>query len=89
MESDAQAKDGAESRALTLPPPARLLPPAPIGADARAVRAWFDDAVETTEPQMDGSLGAERAAAQAYQASDGASPDNPGHGTLGNGANGQ
>jgi len=37
----------------------------------------------------DGTLGAELAAAQAYQASDGASPDNPGRGTLGNGANGQ
>jgi site-specific recombinase XerD len=67
MESDAQAKDGAESRALTLLSPARLLPPAPIGADAGAVRAWFDDAVETAEPEMDGTLSAERAAAQAYQ----------------------
>jgi site-specific recombinase XerC len=67
MEGDAAADDEAESRALTLLPPARLLPPAPIGADARAVRAWFDDAVETAEPQMDGTLGAERAAAQAYQ----------------------
>ena len=51
----------------TLPTSARLLPPAPIGADAKAVRAWFDDAVETAEPEMDGTLGAERAAAQAYQ----------------------
>jgi site-specific recombinase XerC len=67
MDGDAQAKDGAESRALTLLSPARLLPPAPIGADAGAVRAWFDDAVETAEPEMDGTLGAERAAAQAYQ----------------------
>jgi hypothetical protein len=50
----------------TLPAFARLLPPAPVGADARAVRAWFDDAVETAEPEMDGTLGAERAAAQAY-----------------------
>jgi len=53
--------------ALTVIPPARLLPPAPIGADAKSVRAWFDDAVETAEPEMDGTLGAERAAAQAYQ----------------------
>jgi site-specific recombinase XerC len=51
----------------TLPAYARLLPPAPIGADAKAVRAWFDDAVEIAEPEMDGTLGAERAAAQAYQ----------------------
>jgi site-specific recombinase XerC len=67
MDGDAQAKDGAESRALTLLSPARLLPPAPIGADAGAVRAWFDDAVETAEPEMDGTLGAEREAALAYQ----------------------
>jgi site-specific recombinase XerC len=40
---------------------------APIGADAKAVRAWFDDAVEIAEPEMDGTLGAERAAAGAYQ----------------------
>jgi hypothetical protein len=33
------------SGALTVIPPARLLPPAPIGADAKSVRAWFDDAV--------------------------------------------
>jgi hypothetical protein len=38
---------------------------------------------------MDGTLGAERAAAQAYQASDGASPDNPECDTLGNGGDGQ
>jgi site-specific recombinase XerC len=55
------------SGVLTVFPPARLLPPAPIGADAKSVRAWFDDAVETAEPEMDGTLGAERAAAQAYQ----------------------
>jgi integrase len=55
------------SGVLTVIPPVRLLPPAPIGADAKAVRAWFDDAVETAEPEMDGTLGAERAAAQAYQ----------------------
>jgi hypothetical protein len=62
-----EAPNEAESRALTVIPPARLLPPPPIGADAKLVRAWFDDAVETTEPEMDGTLGAERAAAEAYQ----------------------
>ncbi len=69
MGGDAEAKDGAESRALTLlpPPSGHLVPPAPIGADAKSVRAWFDDAVETAEPEMDGTLSAEREAAQAYQ----------------------
>jgi hypothetical protein len=62
-----EANERAESPALTLLPPARLLPPAPVGADARSVRAWFEDAVETAEPEMDGTLGAERAAAQDYQ----------------------
>ena len=67
MDGSAEAQNEAESGALTLLPPARLLPPAPIGADASAVRAWFDDAVETAAPEMDGTLGAERAAAQAFQ----------------------
>ncbi len=67
MEGISEAGNDAESGALTLLPPARLLPPAPIGADAKSVRASFDDAVETAEPEMDGTLGAERAAAQVYQ----------------------
>jgi site-specific recombinase XerC len=67
MDGNLAADDGAESRALTLLPPARLLPPAPVGADAKSVRAWFDDAVETALPEMDGTLGGERAAAEAYQ----------------------
>jgi site-specific recombinase XerC len=62
-----EARDEADSRALTLLPPPRLLLPPPIGADAKTVRAWFDGAVETAEPAMDGTLGAEREAAQAYQ----------------------
>ena len=67
MEAGTDASGDAQSGALTLLPPARLLPPAPIGAAADAVRAWFDDAVETTEPAMDGTLNAERAAAEAFQ----------------------
>ncbi len=54
----------------TLPAFARPLlpaPSAPVGASAGAVRAWFDEAVETAAPDMDGTLGAEREAAQAYQ----------------------
>jgi site-specific recombinase XerC len=66
MDGIPEAGNDAEGGALTLLPPARLSP-APLGADAKAVRAWLDDAVETAEPEMDGTLGAERAAAQAYQ----------------------
>jgi site-specific recombinase XerC len=67
MDGDSEADDSAASHPLTLLPPPRLLPPAPIGADATSVRAWFDDAVEIAEPAMDGTLVAERAAAHAYQ----------------------
>jgi site-specific recombinase XerC len=67
MDGGATARRETESRSLTVLPPARLLPPAPIGADAESVRAWFDDAVETAEPEMDGTLRAEREAALAYQ----------------------
>ena len=57
MDSNAAAQDAADSRALTLLPPPRLLLPPPIGADAKTVRAWFDGAVATAEPAMDGTLG--------------------------------
>jgi site-specific recombinase XerC len=83
MDGYSEADDGAESRALVVPPPAgrtsigdadaslpastRLLPGAPVGADAKSVRAWFDAAAEIAEPKMDGTLGAEREAAVAYQ----------------------
>ena len=41
--TDGQAGTSGEtaSGALTVIPPARLLPPAPIGADAKSVRAWL------------------------------------------------
>lgn len=68
MAGCAETREEAETDALTVLPPARrLFPAAPVGAAAKAVRAWFDDAVETAEPEMDGTLGAERAAAQAFQ----------------------
>jgi site-specific recombinase XerC len=66
-EGQAGTADAAARGALTVIRPARLLPPPPAGADAKLVRAWFDDAVETAEPEMDGTLGAEREAAQAFQ----------------------
>ena len=40
--------------------------PAPLGADATAVKTWFDEIVEAEAPVLDGSLAAEREAAEAY-----------------------
>jgi integrase len=51
----------------TLPTSARLLPGAPVGGAAAAVRAWFDAAIEAVVPAPDGTLHAERAAAEAFQ----------------------
>ena len=56
-----------EDGALAVLPPAASLPAAPIGAAALAVRAWFDEAIDTIEPVMDGSLAAEREAALMFQ----------------------
>lgn len=39
---------------------------APLGQDAAAVKSWFDAMVEAEAPELDGSLAAERDAAQAY-----------------------
>ena len=50
----------AASRALIV----RL--PAPLGQDAAAVQNWFDEVVEAEAPVLDGSLAAEREAAEIY-----------------------
>jgi hypothetical protein len=42
----------------------RTAPPA--GQDAAAVKTWFDEMVEAETPALDGSLAAEREAAEAY-----------------------
>ena len=47
--------------------PSRALIAAPVGARPDLVRAWFDRAVETSEPVIDGSLESERAAADTYR----------------------
>jgi len=41
-------------------------PPVPVGADATAVSSWFDAMVDMETPALDGSLAAERDAAEAY-----------------------
>ena len=48
-------------------PPARGLVPAPAGAAPDHVRAWFDHAVEASEPVLDGTLASERDAADTYR----------------------
>ncbi len=40
--------------------------PAPVGAPATAVSLWFDEMVDVEAPMLDGSLAAEREAAEAY-----------------------
>lgn len=60
------SRDPEVSRAAVLPP-ARALLAAPIGATPDSVRAWFDAAVETSEPLLDGTLAGERDAADTYR----------------------
>jgi hypothetical protein len=40
--------------------------PVPIGADSKSISRWFDGVVEIAAPLLDGSLAAEREAAEAY-----------------------
>lgn len=53
--------------ALALIPARLTLPDAPVGGDADTVRGWFDAAIAASEPVMDGSLAAERDAANMFQ----------------------
>ena len=46
--------------------PSRALVPAPVGGDPVWVRDWFDAAVDAAPPVLDGTLEAERDAADAY-----------------------
>jgi hypothetical protein len=57
----------AEDESVDLLPPSRAVVPAPIDATPDSVRAWFDNAVETSEPVLDGTLASERDAADSYR----------------------
>jgi integrase len=57
----------AEDESVDLLPPSRAVVPAPIDATPDSVRAWFDGAVETSEPVLDGTLASERDAADSYR----------------------
>ncbi len=48
-------------------PPSRALVATPVGAAPDSVRAWFDAAVEASEPIVDGTLTSERDAADTYR----------------------
>ncbi len=60
------SSDPSDSLADVLPQ-SRALVPAPVGASADSVRAWFDNAVETSEPVVDDTLASERDAADSYR----------------------
>lgn len=50
-----------------LPPPSPAPLPALLGAPADHVRAWFDNAVEASEPVLDGTLASEYHAAEIFR----------------------
>ncbi len=67
MDSEIDASGDPENGVAELLPPSRALVPAPIGAAPEHVRAWFDSAVEASEPVVDGTLASEREAADTYR----------------------
>ena len=67
MDSQSNAHSDPEDSPAELLPPSRALVVAPVGASPDHVRAWFDQAVEASEPVIDGSLDSERAAADTYR----------------------
>ena len=67
MDSQIDASDDKQDGVPELLPPSRALVPAPVGAAPEHVRAWFDDAVEASEPVVDGTLASERDAADTYR----------------------
>ncbi len=67
MDSQIDASCNSETGVAELLPPSRALVPAPVGAAPDHVRAWFDNAVEASEPVVDGTLASERDAAETYR----------------------
>ncbi len=67
LDSQIDASSDPEDGTAELLPPPRALVPAPVGAAADSVRAWFDRAVEASEPILDGTLAGERDAAETYR----------------------
>ncbi len=67
MDSQIDASGDPQDGVSELLPPSRALVPAPVGAAPEHVRAWFDSAVEASEPVVDGTLASERDAADTYR----------------------
>jgi integrase len=67
LDSQIDASCDPEDGVAEILPPSRALVPAPVGAAPEHVRAWFDSAVEASEPVIDGTLASERDAAETYR----------------------
>lgn len=55
-----------EEAALSFAPAVIPRTPAPLGADPATIISWFDAVADVEAPVLDGSLAAEREAAEAY-----------------------
>jgi hypothetical protein len=66
LDSQIDASCNPENGISEILPPSHALVPAPVGAAPEHVRAWFDSAVEASEPVVDGTLASERDAAETY-----------------------
>ncbi len=67
MDSQIDAANEPEDDPAEFLPPARARVPAPVGANPDSIRAWFDHAVQASEPILDGTLASERDAADTYR----------------------
>ncbi len=67
MDSQVDASIDPQDGPVDILAPSRALVLLPIGATPESVRAWFDSAVETSEPVLDGTLASERDASDSYR----------------------
>ena len=66
MDGQSAPENGLSEEAAAPIVPSRALVPAPVGGDPARVKEWFDAAVDAEQPVLDGTLDAERDAADAY-----------------------
>ena len=66
MDSPSEPQNEPSDAAAALLPPPRAVVPVPVGGDPARVKDWFDAAVDAEPPVLDGTLDAERDAADAY-----------------------
>ena len=67
LDSQNDASCDPENGVAELLSPSHTLVPAPVGAGPEHVRAWFDSAVQASEPVVDGTLASQRDAAETYR----------------------